>query len=112
MEPGFSLVVRAGLEPATHGFSVRKRPNENVDENQTLQNRVQNRVQAAQLPNNKATQIDMLLTAQQSIQASRSAVAKLVDATPLDDHYTLTRIGPILAELRAAESILNALELP
>ena len=24
-------VVRAGLEPATHGFSVRKRPNEIVD---------------------------------------------------------------------------------
>ncbi len=67
---------------------------------------------AAQLPNNKATKTDLLATAQRSIQASRTAIAKLIDATPLDDHYTLERLGPILAELRAAESILNAIEAP
>jgi len=62
-----------------------------------------NPTRAGQLPNNKATQIGLLSTAQQSIQASRSAVAKLIDATLRDDHYTLARLGPILAELRAAE---------
>lgn len=69
-------------------------------------------VQAAQLPNNEAAQNDLLSNAQRSIQASRSAIAKLINATPLDDHYTLGKLGPILAELRSAESILNAIEPP
>ena len=110
--PGFSLVVRAGLEPATHGFSVRQRTNEIVDQNQVHANRVQNRVQADLLPNNKAAKKDLLSNAQRSIQASRSAIAKLIDATPLDDHYRLEMLVPILAELRAAESILGDLEGP
>jgi hypothetical protein len=59
-----------------------------------------------------STKNDLLATAQRSIQASRSDIAKLIDATPLDDHYTLEMLGPILAELRAAESILNAIETP
>lgn len=61
---------------------------------------------------NEAAQDDLLSTAQQSIQASRSAIAKLIDTTPLDDLYTLGKLGPILAELRAAESILESLEPP
>jgi len=67
---------------------------------------------ADQLPNNKANKNDLLTTAQRSIQASRTAIAKLIDATPLDDTYTLGRLGPILAELRAAESIFGNLERP
>ena len=67
---------------------------------------------AGQLPKNRASKNDPLALAQKSIQASRSAISKLIDATSLDDHYTLARIGPILAELRAAESILNELEPP
>ena len=69
-------------------------------------------VQADQLPNNEASQDDLLSNAQRSIQASRSTIAKLIDATPLDDHYTLERLGPILCELRTAESILRDLEPP
>ena len=71
-----------------------------------------NPTRASQLPNNEAVKNDLLTTAQQSIQASRSAIAKLLDATPLDDHYRLEMLGPILVELRAAESILNAIEPP
>ena len=71
-----------------------------------------NPTRADQLLNNKAAKNDLLASAQKSIQASRSAIAKLIDATPLNDHYTLEKLGPILAELRAAESILNAIEPP
>ena len=67
---------------------------------------------ANQLPKNKAAKNDLLTTAQRSIQASRTAIAKLIDATPLDDHYTLEKLGPILSELRAAESLLDAIEAP
>jgi hypothetical protein len=67
---------------------------------------------AAQLPNNKATKNDLLTTAQQSIHASRLAIAKLIDAMPAEDQYTLGKLGPILSELRAAESILDAIEAP
>jgi len=65
-------------------------------------------VQATQLPNNEAAKNDLLATAQRSIQASRTAVGKWVDATPIEAHHLLGKLGPILAELRAAESILNA----
>lgn len=67
---------------------------------------------AAQMLTNKAAETDLLTTAQRSIQTSKTAIAKLIDATPLDDHYTLEKLGPLLSELRAAESILNAIELP
>jgi len=67
---------------------------------------------AAQMPNNKATKNNLLATAQQSIQASRMVIAKWIDSTPLDDHQTLEKLGPIPAELRAAESILDAMEAP
>jgi hypothetical protein len=69
-----------------------------------------NPTRAAQLPNNKAAKNDLLATAQRSIHASRTAIAKWIDATPLDDHCTLEKLGPILAELREAESILESLE--
>ncbi len=69
-----------------------------------------NPTRADQLPNNKAAKNDLLATAQRSIHASRTAIAKWIDATPLDDHYTLEKLGPILAELREAESILESLE--
>jgi hypothetical protein len=65
---------------------------------------------ANRVPNNKAAKNDLLSTAQQSIRASRSAIAKLIDAMPADDQYTLEKLGPILTELRAAESILDAIE--
>ena len=65
---------------------------------------------ASQMPNNKAAKNDLLTTAQRSIQASRLAIAKLIDATPADHRYMLEKLGPILAELRATESILNAIE--
>lgn len=71
-----------------------------------------NPTRADQMPNNKAAQNDLLAIAQKSLEASRSAIAKLIDATPPEDHYMLEKLGPILAELRAAESILNALEPP
>ena len=64
------------------------------------------------MPNNKAAENGLLTTAQRSLQASRSAIAKLINATPIDDFYTLERIGLIVSELRTAESILNALEPP
>ena len=67
---------------------------------------------AAQMPINKAAKNDLLTTAKKSIQASRTAIGKLIDATPLDDHYTFEKLGPILSELRAAESILDAIEAP
>ena len=47
-----------------------------------------------------------------AIRQSREAVEALIDATPREDTYALARLGPILAELRAAEEILNAMELP
>ena len=65
---------------------------------------------ADRMPNNKAAQNDLLTTAQQSLHASRSAIARLIDATPLEDHYSLGILGRILEELRASESILNAIE--
>ena len=43
------IVVRAGLEPATHGFSVRKQPNENVDGIDSSKNRGRNRGHLAEI---------------------------------------------------------------
>jgi hypothetical protein len=40
------------------------------------------------------------------------AVGKWIDATPIEAHHLLGKLGPILAELRAAESILNAIVPP
>jgi hypothetical protein len=53
------------------------------------------------LLNNEAAKNNLLAIAQKSIQAGRSGIAKRIDATPLDDHYALEMLGPILAELRA-----------
>jgi len=47
-----------------------------------------------------------------ALKAIRQSQEALIDATPREDTYTLARLGPILAELRAAEEILNAMELP
>ena len=69
-------------------------------------------VQASQLPNNEAAKNGLLATAQRSIQAGRPAIAKWIDATPIDDHHALGTRRPILADLRAAESILNAIVPP
>ncbi|HUP80255.1 MAG TPA: hypothetical protein VM260_16995 [Pirellula sp.] len=59
--------------------------------------------------NNEAAKYDLLAIAQKSIQASRSAIAKLLDATPLDDLEANAQLGPILAELRTSEAILKRL---
>ena len=69
-------------------------------------------VQAFQLPNNEAAKNGLLATDQRSIQAGRPAIAKWIDATPIDDHHALGKLRPILADLRAAESILNAIVPP
>jgi len=61
------------------------------------------------LPNNEAAKNGLLATAQRSIQAGRPAIAKWIDATPIDDHHALGKLRPILADLRAAESILSAI---
>lgn len=62
------------------------------------------------LPNNKAARNDLLATAQKSIQASRLAIGKLIDAIPLDDHFALGVLGPILVGLRDAEKELQSMK--
>jgi hypothetical protein len=65
---------------------------------------------AAQLPNNKATQNDLLATAQRSIGDGTRAVEKLINSIPLDDHFALGVLGPILVGLRDAEKELQSLK--
>ena len=88
-------MVRGGLEPPTHGFSVRKRPNEIVDENKTPANRVHNRVQAAGLLSNQAALSDAVA----AIQVAKFAVQKLSDSTPIDNTRTHAEFGTIEASL-------------
>jgi hypothetical protein len=44
-----------------------------------------------------------------AIVQSRQKVQKLVDATQRDEHFTLGKLGPILANLKEAQSILEQL---
>ena len=55
-------------------------------------------------PNAKAYQ-----RARKAIQQSREAIETLLDQTPMDDHYTLGLLGPILAELRYAQATIDQL---
>ncbi len=41
--------------------------------------------------------------AKESLEASRQAVQRLLNSIPLDDHYSLGVLGPILGALRDAE---------
>jgi hypothetical protein len=40
---------------------------------------------------------------------SRQEVQKLIDATQRDEHFTLGQLGPILTNLKEAQSILEQL---
>jgi len=52
---------------------------------------------------NPDSQINLLSIAKESLEASRQAVQKLLDSIPMDDHYSLGILGPILGALRDAE---------
>ena len=69
---------------------------------------VQHLVQQSESTDSKNTAISddqtMLLTiAKDSLRNSRQAVQKLLDSIPMDDHYSLGVLGPILGALRDAE---------
>ena len=44
-----------------------------------------------------------------AIVQSRREVQKLIDATQRDEHFTLGQLGPILTNLKEAQSILEHL---
>ena len=44
-----------------------------------------------------------------AIVQSRQEVQKLIDATQRDEHFTLGQLGPILTNLKEAQSILEQL---
>ena len=44
-----------------------------------------------------------------AIVQSRQEVQKLIDATQRDEHFTLGQLGPILANLKEAQSLLEQL---
>jgi hypothetical protein len=44
-----------------------------------------------------------------AIVQSRREVQELIDATQHDEHFTLGQLGPILANLKEAQSILEQL---
>ena len=44
-----------------------------------------------------------------AIRQSREAVEALIDSTPREDTYTLETLGPILSELRTAETAISRL---
>ena len=54
-------MVRAGIEPATHGFSVRARPNEFVGKNESGGKWVQKRVQSGAGDNATKTELSRAL---------------------------------------------------
>jgi hypothetical protein len=62
------------------------------------------------MPNNKAIKNDLLTTAQRSIGDGTRAVDKLINSIPLDDHFALRVLGPILVGLRDAEKELQSLK--
>lgn len=47
--------------------------------------------------------------ASKAIAQSRQEVEKLIDATQRDEHFTFGQLGPILANLKEAQSILEQL---
>ena len=57
----------------------------------------------------RAPQRNAYKRAAKSLEQTRLAVEKLIDQTPIDDHYTLGLLGPILAELRNAQDTLEQL---
>ena len=44
-----------------------------------------------------------------AIVQGRQEVQKLIDATQRDEHFTLGQLGPILANLKEAQSLLEQL---
>jgi hypothetical protein len=56
-----------------------------------------------------APETDLLSIAKGSISESRRAVERLIDSIPLDDHFSLGVLGPILAGLRDMERETNGL---
>ena len=51
----------------------------------------------------------LLSVAKDSLRNSRQAVEKLLNSIPLDDHYAMGILGPILAELRDAEGNIDSI---
>ena len=85
-------MARAGLEPATHKTSVKRRPNENIDGNATRRNR------------------GHFGNAADLVQQSRRAVNWLLDATSMEDEYSLGVLGGTLLSLKDAEHDIKKLE--
>ena len=99
-----------GLEPA----------NENVEDFENNPVCETNGARAALLPNIQAVSICDWETGARSdghhlqkitrlMELCNQAVATLIDATPREDAYTLETLGPILSDLRTAQSAIERL---
>ena len=78
VNPGNSLVVRAGIEPATHGFSVRERPNEFIDEIEHEAKRAQKRAHFDQ----DQRLFDIIELWPNLTEAERNSIHKIVSDAP------------------------------
>lgn len=68
-----------------------------------------NPTRAAEVPIIVALETDLLAVAIQSLESSRQAVERLIGSIPLDNHFAMGILGPILAEIRTAQAIIDRL---
>ena len=71
-------MVRAGIEPATHGFSVRERPNEFIDEIEHEAKRAQKRAHFDQ----DQRLFDIIELWPNLTEAERNSIHKIVSDAP------------------------------
>ncbi len=50
-----------------------------------------------------------LTKARKGLQASRTAIEKLLDTVDANDHFAMAKLGGILADLKTAQNELNQL---